>query len=244
MGQLFIYNKKHIRKENVKMKFNASAEIDNYSPEAVGYFSLKNDGDTCRVRVLYESINDVEGHCVHKVALKNGGFKYVDCLREYSDPLDACPLCSSNVEDDKKLLTKIWVPLYKVDSGEAVLWERGKAFWKKVLYPLMVEKGEPFCGHTFTIERQGAAGDTNTTYEFIDNGVDDTVLDDFDEIPDPVGNLILQKSYEELESFIKTRTFDDDSADEDIPDIPIKRRGTSNSGDAPQRRGTTRPNIV
>ena len=231
-------------KGKCKMKFNASAEIDNYSPETGGYFTLKNDGDSCRVRVLYESLNDVDGHCVHKVNLKVGGFKYVDCLREYSDPLDMCPLCSSKNEEDRKLITKIWVPLYKVDSGEAVLWERGKAFCKNVLYPLMVEKGEPFCGHTFTIERHGAAGDTNTTYEFIDNGVDDTVLDDFDEIPDPVGNLIVQKTYEELEKFIQTRSFDD--SNDDIPDIPIRKRGSSdnNNGSRPTRMGTTRPNIV
>lgn len=226
------------------MKFNANTEIDNYSPDQAGYFSLKNDGDSCRVRVLYENINNVEGHCVHKVNLKNDGFRYVDCLREYSDPLDACPLCSSKVEADRKLITKIWVPLYKVDSGESVLWERGKQFWKNVLYPIMVEKGEPFCGHTFTIERHGAANDMNTTYEFIDDGVDDTVLDDFDEIPNPVGTIILQKTFEELEKFTETRSFDEADSD-DIPDIPIRRRGTTTeSDDAPRRRGTTRPNIV
>ena len=38
------------------MKFNASAEIDNYSPETGGYFTLKNDGDSCRVRVLTVSL--------------------------------------------------------------------------------------------------------------------------------------------------------------------------------------------
>lgn len=223
------------------MKFNVT-EIDNYSQDTAGYFSLKNDGDSCRVRVLFENVNDVEGFCVHQVRLKTGGFRYVDCLREYSDPMDMCPLCSSGVEDDRKLRTKLWIPLYKVETGEIVFWERGKDFWKKVLYPLMVEKGEPFCGYTFSIVRHGEANDINTTYEFIEESVDDTTLDDFDEVPNPVGTMILQKTYEELEKFIKTRTFDDASADDDIPDLPVRRRG-STSEDAPSRRGTTRPPI-
>jgi hypothetical protein len=222
------------------MKFSME-EFDSYSPELTGYFSLKNDGDTCRVRFMYESMNDLEGHCVHKVNLRNGGFRFVDCLRSYDEPAENCPLCSSPNTDDRKLQSKIWVPIYKVETGEAVLWERGKSFYKNTLYPLMVEKGKPFCGNIFTIERHGAAGDMSTTYEVVFESFDDTVLDDFDEIPNPADNIILSKTYEELEKFVKTRTFDDDSS----PDI--FKRGSSNtvagadSDGIRPRRGISRP---
>jgi len=223
------------------MKFNAN-EIDNYVQETTGYFSLKDDGDSARVRVLYEGVSDVEGFCVHQIQMRDRSFRYVDCIRDYNDPIDACPLCACKNDDNKKLRTKIWIPLYNVDTNETVMWERGNQFWKKVLYPLMVEKGEPFCGHIFEIVRHGAAGDTNTTYEFVDLGVDDTTLDDFDEIPNPLGTMILNKNFEELTTFVKTGSFDAD--EDDIPDVPVRRRGASadNAPDVTRRRGTTRPN--
>ena len=221
------------------MKFSMD-DLDKYSPEKKGdYFVLKNDGDSAQVRILYENINDVEGHCVHKVKQKNGFFNYVECLRNYEDPIDCCPLCASKQNGDSKLYSKIWVPLYLTEDSKVVLWERGKSFWKDQLYPLMVEKGEPFCGHVFTIERHGEAGDMETTYELIDEGCDDIRLDDFDEIPNPVGTIILEKTFEELENFVKTRSFEEES--NEVPDLPIRRRSTN--GENVPRRGT-RPNIV
>lgn len=224
------------------MKFGMD-DLEKYSPEGnTNYFSLKNDGDKAQVRIMYENINDVEGHCVHKVKQKNGQFTYVECLRNYEDPIDCCPLCASKVNGDSKLMSRIWVPMYITEESRAVLWERGKSFWKDQLYPLMVEKGEPFCAHVFTVERHGAAGDIETTYELIDEGADHITLDDFDEIPDPVGTIIQEKTFEELERFVRTRSFDDnDSAVPEAPDFPPRRRGTDSN--IPTRRGT-RPNIV
>lgn len=55
--------------------------------------------------------------------------------------------------------------------------------------------------------------------------------------------MILSKNFDELTAFVKTGTFDS-SEDDDIPDIPIRRRGASsdNAPDVTRRRGTTRPN--
>ena len=226
------------------MKFNANRDFDNYSPDLAGYFSLKNDGDTARVRFLYEDLNDVEGYCVHRVKDKTGRFHYVDCIRGYSDPLDQCPFCSSPNMEDRKTQAKLWVPLYKVDEGKAVLWDRGKSFYKQ-LSAIMVEKGgSPFCSHVFTIERHGAAGDFDTTYELVDDGEDETVLDDIlaeiETIPTPEGTIVLQKSFEEMQNFVQTRTFNKEDASEE-DDMPIRRREASN--EIPRRRGTTRPDV-
>lgn len=234
------------------MKFNASKDLDKYSQDQVGYFSLKDDGDSCRVRILYESLDDVEGYCVHRVKDKYGNQRYVNCIRNYEDAMDVCPCCSSPNIDDRKTVTKFWIPLYKVDEGEAVLWDRGKAMYKQ-LATLMVEKGgAPFCGHVFTIERHGKAGSMDTNYELIDEGVDETVLDDIleeiDSIPTPEGTLLLDLDYDKMKNFVETRSFNPTSAnkensEEDDMEIPIRRRERPSSDDIPRRRGTTRPDV-
>ena len=55
-----------------------------------GYFSLKNDKDVAQVRFMYNSIDDVEGYAVHQVEI-DGKKRYVNCLREYNQPIDTCP---------------------------------------------------------------------------------------------------------------------------------------------------------
>ena len=229
------------------MKFNAKNDLDKYAPEQAGYFSLKDDGDSCRVRFLYESLDDVEGYCVHRVKDKYNNFKYVNCLRDYNDPLDACPCCSSPNMDDRKTVTKFWIPLYKVDEQEAVLWDRGKAMYKQ-LSTLMVEKGgAPFCSHVFTVERHGAAGSMDTSYELLDEGCDETLLDDILEeieaIPQPEGTLLLDLSYDEMKSFVNTRSFNPSSDSEPSEEIPIRRRERTESNEIPRRRGTQRPDV-
>ena len=225
------------------MKFSME-KVEDFSPNKPGFFTLKNDGDSARVRILYESIADVDGYIVHRVKTRNG-YAYVNCLRQnYDDPFDVCPLCASKDEDHKKTVTKFWVPMYNLDKNEVVLWERGKSFWNDVLYPLMVEKGSPFCGHVFIVERHGEAKSMDTTYDFIEDGVDDTVLDDFDSIPDAFGLAVQDRSFEELENFVRTCDF---SGKEAAPELPIRRRGASadsGSDDIPPRRGVSRPTIA
>jgi len=222
------------------MKFNAQQDLQNYSNESSGYFSLKNDGDTCRVRFMYNSLDDVEGYCVHRVKDKYGNYRSVDCLREYGDPLETCPCCSSPNMADRKTITKFYIPMYKVDDEEAVIWDRGKKMYKQ-LSTLMVEKGSPFCSNTFIIERNGAAGDENTTYEIIHDGTDDTTLEDLLEevdMPTPENGMLLKLTFDEMKNFVENRTFNPSS---DTENDGVRRRDRSE--DVPRRRGTTRPDI-
>ena len=226
------------------MRFSVETDMENYSPDMPGRFVLKKNGDTARVRFMYETMKDVEGHCVHKVKLPGGTFKWVECLRNYDDPAELCPLCNSSNFEDKKLSSKIWVPLYMEDTGDVVTWERGKKFWSSQLYPLMVEKGEPFCGNVFTIKRVGEPGDIETTYEITFDDCDGKILEDLAEMPS-MENVVLEKTFEELQKFVKTRSFDDETTDQ----VFSRRRNAqgTNEGEAPElprRRGTARPNIV
>lgn len=196
-------------------------DADHYGGQGGGgFFSLKNDKDTARVRFLYDNIDDVEGLAVHQIEIGDKK-RYVNCLREYNDPVDACPLCAN-----KQFVTaKYFVPLYNIDEERIQTWERGKKFGAKLSslcsrYPHLVS-------HTFEIERNGKAGDTQTTYEIYETGDDDTKIEDF-EVPNTLGELVLDKTADELAYYVKHGCFEEDGG------AQPRRRGGSE--DAPRRR--------
>ena len=197
------------------------SDADHYGGQGGGgFFSLKNDKDTARVRFLYDSIDDVEGLAVHQIEVGDKK-RYVNCLREYGDPVDACPLCAN-----KQFVTaKYFVPLYNIDEERIQTWERGKKFGAKLSslcsrYPHLVS-------HTFEIERNGKAGDTQTTYEIYETGDDNTKITDF-EIPNTLGELVLDKTADELQYYVDHGCFEDDNAQ--------PRRRSSTSDEQPRRR--------
>lgn len=91
-----------------------------------GYFSLKNDKDTARVRFLFDSVEDVDGFSVHEVEL-DGKKRYAMCLRDYGRPASDCPFCAAG----RFSQVKYFVPLYNIDEDKIQTWERGKKFGAK-----------------------------------------------------------------------------------------------------------------
>lgn len=193
-------------------------DAENYGGQGGGGFlSLKNDKDTAQVRLLYNGIEDVEGKSVHEITL-NGKKRYVNCLREYGDPIDACPLCKAGSFVQVKYFVPVHVMAIKTNNEhpdrvppivtpvDAVMtWERGKKYGSKLTS--IVSRYPNTVSHIFEIERNGKAGDTSTTYEIYETGTDESVtLDDF-EVADPVGTIILDKSAEEMQTFIDTGDF-------------------------------------
>ena len=103
-------------------------DVENYKTSNGGsFFSLANDKDYARVRLMYNDMNDVELFSVHEVEV-NGQTYWVNCLREYDQPVDDCPLCKAG----NRLQVKMWVPLYLVDTDEVKIWERGRTFISKL----------------------------------------------------------------------------------------------------------------
>lgn len=223
-------------------KFNPAADMDKYASSGGAYFSLKNDKDTAMVRFMFESVDDIVGYSVHKVKV-NGNDRYVNCLREYADPLDKCPLCEAHF----KLFPRFFVPLYMMDTGETVIWDRGpgknNSFYSQLTD--LCNKYNPLVSYPVEVERNGKAGDFDTTYEMYVQECDDTLLEDLPEIPDPTGSLLLDKSYDELMTYVQTGSFDmgdtnpintptsDNSVARRRRDVPAsgvsRRRGTGNS---------------
>lgn len=178
------------------------AQADNYGGQGGGgFFSLRGDGDVARVRILYEGVDDVTGYSVHEVDL-GGKKRYVNCLREYGDPVDACPFC----REGKFTQVKYFVPIYNMDTQSMQTWERGKKFGSKLTS--ICSRFPNVVSHTFEIERNGKPGDQTTTYEVYETGVTEGVtLDQFD-VPNPLGTIILDKTADEMETFLRTGDFD------------------------------------
>jgi len=184
-------------------RFSYQDEDKYGSSGASDFFTLRDDKETARVRIMYNKIDDVEGLSVHQVKIGDKK-RYVNCLREYSDPIDMCPLCKANYQ----IIAKVFVPLYLEETGEVKVWERGKKFFQKLTslcgrYPNLVS-------HVIEIERNGKPKDTNTTYELYPISEDNTTMED---LPDPVkvlgSGIVLDKTADDMDYFLRYGDFPD-----------------------------------
>lgn len=206
-------------------------EADNYGNSGgSSFFTLRDDGDTARVRIMYRDINDVEGLSVHEIEL-NDKKRYVNCIREYNDPIDMCPLCKANY----KIQAKLFVPLYNEDTGETLVWERGKKFFGKISD--LCTRYDNLVARVFEIVRHGKPKDTGTTYEIWPVGDKDNTT--FDDLPEPVDifkGIVLDKSADDLDYYLRYHEFPDENAPS--REEPVRRRESS----APARRTPARGN--
>jgi hypothetical protein len=188
-------------------RFNAN-EADNYGGQGNGsFFALKNDKDTAVIRFMYNDMEDVEGFSVHEVEV-DGKKRYVNCLREYNEPVDSCPLCAARY----KVIAKLFVALYDVDADEVKVWDRGKTFLSKL--SSLCARYNPLVATPFEIERNGKKGDTNTTYETYAMETDDMTLEDLPEVPQIMGGIVLDKSFEDMEYYLDYGDFPADENEE------------------------------
>lgn len=201
-------------------RFNYN-DADHYGGQGgAGYFKLQNDKDVARVRFMYDSIDDVEGFAVHEVKV-NDKKRWVNCLRDYNEPVDKCPFCSAKKYQNAKL----FIPLYNIDEDKVQIWERGKKFFGQISslcarYPHLVS-------HEFEIERNGKKGETSTTYGIFEVNHDETTLDDLPERPDVLGSVVLDKSAEDMGFYLDNGYF----PPEDEDDMPVRRRSTRDDVD-------------
>lgn len=218
------------------------SEAENYGAQKSNYFSLKDDGDTAKIRFLINNINDLQGVAVHEVQV---GDKKIDveCLRAYNEPIENCPLCAANYKQNAKL----FIPIYDEGSKESKIWTRGRTFFNKL--SSLCARYNPLVSTSFEIERIGKKGDTNTTYETYPGNTDNARIEDFPEI-NAEGICFQTKTYEELEHYLKTGVFPEENtqvargtrqagntqvverrAQRETPATPVRRRPTYNEED-------------
>ena len=209
------------------------SNIENYSAGNSGsggsYFSLKDDKDTARVRFLYNGAEDIEGFTVHRVKVGERE-RYVNCLVDEGGSLADCPFCQAKLQK----FAKMFIPLYNEDTDQLQTWERGQKFYGTISglcarYPNIVSR-------TFDIERNGKKGEQTTTYSVYPVGDADgttvqDILDDLgvDELPNPLGTIILNKSADDMEYYLEHEDFPNNNV--------VRRNRNDNTEDTPRRRG-------
>ena len=214
-------------------RFNAS-ESSNYGGQGGGgFFGISEDKGIKKVRFLYNNEEDIEGFSVHKVEV-DGKERYVNCLRSYKDPIDACPFCREHI----KTQVKLFVPVYNIDEDAVQIWDRGKKMFEKMssLCSRYASK-DNLVNHIFEVERHGKPKDTATTYEIYEVEKDDTELEDFEDIPNILGGLVMDKSADDMEYFLESKEF----PPEDEEDVKPRRRGSSKHDDTEEEAEEERP---
>ena len=218
-------------------------EADKYGGQGgAGFFQLKDEGDKAKVRVMYETVDDIVGDSVHEVPVldeygepvmgKNGRPRkqYVNCLREYNDSKEVCPFC----RDGKYVTVKLFIPVYNLDENKVQIWERGKTYFKRMTR--IASRYDNIVSQVFEIERSGKKGDQQTEY-FIEpvGKADDTTLADLPPLTEILGNHVLNKTADDMEYYLTEGHFPP-TGDEDEDERPKRRR--QQEEDVPVRRRT------
>lgn len=174
------------------------ADLETIEGSNVDWFQLRNDGDVARVQFIMDRYEDIQVFMAHKV--KPNGSQYdikVDCLRNYNDPLNKCPLCEAGI----KTSAVKFIGLYDKSDKKVKLWERGSRFIKS-LKPYC-DRYKPLRNYAFDIQRNGAAGSRDTTYQIFP--VLDEQGDDISTLTyDALGVGVRQWTAEEMKEYLRT----------------------------------------
>lgn len=188
-------------------------QVDNFVSESDGkinFLKLADDGCYAKVRFMYGAGETFRGETVHNISEDPTRPRYVVCLREEGQPLDACPLCANG----QKFVAQFFVPVYvqsivSVDArgleteqqvGQVMVFQRGATF-KGALQSVIrnIPQGTQIVNSMFRLVRNGKARDPKTTYSVEYMGTDNVGLENLPPRPEVVGSYILPKlSYEEI----------------------------------------------
>lgn len=167
-----------------------------------GFLSFKHR-DIARIRFLYNRASDVEGYSVHNVKL-NGKTRYVDCLCGEDGDKSKCPLCKAGLWTE----VRFFVPVYDEDTEQVLTWDRGKTFGNR-LERLFKRYGteQPLSATCFKVSREiNSEGFPYYTIE--PEYSDGATVEEFPEYGQSVyGSLVLLKTAEEMESYLKYGDF-------------------------------------
>lgn len=201
-------------------------DADKYQSKLNGeWFSLKNDGDVARVQFMLDNYEELDTFTCHRVTL-NDKERYVDCPRNYDDPIDMCPLCAAGYP----VKPVRFVLMFDHEDQKVKIWERGPQFM--TMLQGFMARYSPLSSYVFEVERKGKAGDTNTKYNVYP--MDRVEAFDLTEVERPkfLGGLILDKTPDEMDYFLDTGDFPKED-EEPQPPAPVSRRPAPAQRQAP-----------
>lgn len=198
-----------------------------YTNTSFGYFTLADDGDTARVRILAKTGAGIVGCWTHKLEV-GGKERQVECLATNRSTAKAeCPLCAAGYKNKFKLL----IPVFNVETDECQVWERGSDILEELTTKVLPHSN--IVSRVFEITRKGVKGDRDTKYQIEDctNFGDydtDVGIEEF-EVPiiyaegDSNEGLVLVKDLDALEYYATNGMFKEDA-------LKYRERGASEGG--------------
>lgn len=210
-------------------------DVDKYGTDSE-FLKLQNDGDMVTAQLLISDMDDIDIYVCHNVEVgkwDNGNAKtrFVNCLRDYDDPLDVCPLCAAGLKQQVVMM----LAMVDHDDRRIKIWNRGKTFIPKIKN--FVNRWGDMTQKPVDIIRNGKKGDMSTTYDIQISPSEPIDVSQYTK-PEFLGGYILDKKPQEMQTYLDTGSFpntDIDGASAD--DTQIRRRNTE---PLPSRRGTSR----
>lgn len=210
-------------------------DVDKYGTDSE-FLKLQNDGDMVTAQLLISDMDDIDIYVCHNVEVgkwDNGNAKtrFVNCLRDYDDPLDVCPLCAAGLKQQVVMM----LAMVDHDDRKIKIWNRGKTFIPKIKN--FVNRWGDMTQKPVDIIRNGKKGDMSTTYDIQISPSEPIDVSQYTK-PEFLGGYILDKKPHEMQTYLDTGSFpntDIDGASAD--DTQIRRRNTE---PLPSRRGTSR----
>lgn len=150
-----------------------------------GSFFKLEEGQSARVRFLFNQVGDVEQVCyyVHKYNIP-GNYATILCSREEGEPIENCKWCSLG---NNKVVRGI-LPLYNEDAQEVQYWtDRSGKFIEETLVSQFVNLplGAPIAGQVYIITRKGKGMQTTyTVAPDMRTANDNKTKDQFGEVKD------------------------------------------------------------
>lgn len=210
-------------------------DVDKYGTDSE-FLKLQNDGDMVTAQLLISDMDDIDIYVCHNVEVgkwDNGNSKtrFVNCLRDYDDPLDVCPFCAAGLKQQVVMM----LAMVDHDDGKIKIWNRGKTFIPKIKN--FVNRWGDMTQKPVDIIRNGKKGDMSTTYDIQISPSEPIDVSQYTK-PEFLGGYILDKKPQEMQTYLDTGSFpntDIDGASAD--DTQVRRRNTE---PLPSRRGASR----
>lgn len=198
-----------------QINFSDVSTSENLSSQnQVGFFNLQNDGDEAVVRFMVDSIEDLEILTVHNIYV-DGKYRQISCVRDPREPMEKCPLCARDDKVRQVVFIKMIQYIATPNGIEAkpVVWQRNASTYAFKIKGYLDNYG-PLSNILCKVIRHGAKGDMKTTYDIIPNlnptqfpqeqyPVDREAFNDYK----ACGRVVLDKTAEEIETFIQTGNF-------------------------------------
>ena len=201
------------------MQDDSAYSTSNNAGNDINFFTLRNDNDEAIVRFMCDSVQDFEILTVHDIQI-GGKYRKINCIRDFHDPVENCPLCASGAKINQRFFIKM-IQYEKssdpatgnvVITPKAAIWERSTAY-AKTLKSYLDNYG-PLSDIICKVIRHGKAGDMQTTYEIVPNlnkniYRDDVYVKDVNIFGgfNAFGTIVMDRTYDEIMQFQMTGQF-------------------------------------